>query len=118
MAEQRSEVHPILKWWPLIAAGAVGLIGYGSMQTEISDLKDRVGKLETRVDPLRQLKVGKGDLCLKILDQIGSAPDGKRRGELQGLWGKEGCEGVNTGYFVRGHKTATNESESAIENSQ
>ena len=95
------DLHQILKWWPLIVVGGLGLMGYASMQTQIADLKDRVDKLENRVDPLRTLKVGKGDLCLKMLEQLGTAR-GDAQKRVQRQWDAEGCEEMPAHASTRG----------------
>ena len=86
--------HPILKWWPVAATVIAGAIAYGKLESDVTNLKERVSGLENHVDPLRQLRVGRGDLCLKMLDQQGSVKDPKRQQQLQQQWDREGCEAI------------------------
>lgn len=75
--------------------------------------------LETRVDPIRALRVGKGDLCLKLLDQQGSARDDKSRDRIQQQWEREGCDSMpanatavdgNAAAWMNGAENATGNS--------
>lgn len=70
------DVNAILKWWPLLAAVALGLIAWGSIQSDVNNLKERVRQLETR--PVTQAqtvvqgapspkRVTKGDLCRELV---------------------------------------------------
>ncbi|MEO5611882.1 MAG: hypothetical protein ABIT68_03810 [Sphingomicrobium sp.] len=95
--------YPILKWWPVILAVVAVIGAFAKLQSDVSNLKERVAMLETRVDPLRQLKVSKGDLCLKILEEWAKLKDDKRQRSLWNQWANADCESVPaSATFTRG----------------
>lgn len=50
-----------------------GVYAFGEFNGRLKAAEARLGQLETKVDPLRTLRVGKGDLCLKLLEQLPKA---------------------------------------------
>jgi len=77
-----------------IAVIGTGIYAFGRFDGRLDQIEQRLGGLENRVDPLRALKIGKGDLCLKMLEQWGTTRDGKRSQELREQWNKSGCDAV------------------------
>lgn len=91
--------HPILKWWPVAVAVLSGVAAFAKLESDVSNLKERVDRLEQRVDPLRDVKIGKGDLCLQILKELNTST-AEQQQHLQAEFDKSGCQGLPAGETV------------------
>lgn len=98
MKFERKELIEIISTVVLLGGG---FYAFGKFNGRLDQIEKRVDNLETRIDPIRALRVGKGDLCLKLLDQQGSAKDDKRRGQIQKQWEREGCDDMPANATVR-----------------
>ena len=93
--------QPVLKWWHVAVAVILVAVGYGSLLTDVGNLKERVTTLEGRTDNVKQLRTGKGDLCLKILEEWGKLKDAKRQESLMFRWSAADCDaGVPAGMII------------------
>jgi len=84
-------------WIEIISTIALlggGFYAYGKFDERLAQMEKRLDKMEDRVEPLKQLRVGKGDLCLKLIEQYGSVKDTKRQETLLRQWDDTGCGGV------------------------
>jgi hypothetical protein len=84
----------------VIAVLGSGIYTFAKFDERLDQLENRVERVEVRVDPLRQLRVGKGDLCLKLLEQWGAARDRKRQQEFEEKWSRSDCDSLPAGASV------------------
>ena len=87
-----------IKWnWILQVVTALvllagGVYAFGQFNGQLATLEKRVDQLETRVDPIRALRVARGDLCLEILKQQSDANNARHQDELDRKWAESGCQ--------------------------